>query len=636
MWAAVYMLFAFSLLIHGVIMPGPHILNTYYDELLYWGVAKTFWTQPAFTVYHVPVDFSKFFYSLVLSPLYLIRNAAARTTLAGWVNTAMICASVFPAYRLSRKLTSSKAIQLAGLVLFMCSPVMNYGEKYVPECLYLPLSLYLMLGYYNLYQRIVEPEYSLRRLCMMALLLGLLAYVSYITKEAVLALIGAFLAWTLIVAIKALRRKDNVWKRYLIAIGVHVGAVAICYIVVKLIVGMVFSYSDQVGLDIIGSMYRIEFLIRCIISNGLYTCVAMFGLPVMYWQIKKNRQSKLSDNGVVQSNWIMFFFIAFALTLFFISYSISMTEDFGKSSIRLHTRYYIPFIFPFFVLVFDEIRQTPNKVQKASVAAVLIVGIAGVLLLTPNRYVSTYDSFDTWHIKEPGNYFDDITEEAEDEELAEGSLATFFADQTDGSREVYYNHGVLIALAVYAVITTLMVWLIYKKKDLALLVFFCAILIVELYNNTVTVDRVGRFITVTDAETEAYSQLDHDVREIVGDDNLLVISNDKLEDNKRTIEAFFSFDWYSALTNGINRVIDSDGIINLNETGIPLSMTQFTSVKYYPVGTTFDYVLCLDDVQFNENCVEQVLYSEETGYHLYKLVDPAYMDIDYIADYYEE
>ena len=45
MWAAVYLLFAVSTLIRGLILPGAHILNTYYDELLYWGVAKTFWTS---------------------------------------------------------------------------------------------------------------------------------------------------------------------------------------------------------------------------------------------------------------------------------------------------------------------------------------------------------------------------------------------------------------------------------------------------------------------------------------------------------------------------------------------------------------------------------------------------------------
>ena len=157
---AVFLLFVLSVVIHGLILPGPHALTTSYDEMLYWGLAKMFWIKP-FTLYHVPVLFSKFIYSLVLSPLFLIKNPILRSEVAIWLNTVMMSFSVFPAYRLVKKLSASPKVQPVSLALFMCSPIMNYSEKYVPECLYLPLSLYLVLGYYSLYQHINDPEAGL-------------------------------------------------------------------------------------------------------------------------------------------------------------------------------------------------------------------------------------------------------------------------------------------------------------------------------------------------------------------------------------------------------------------------------------------------------------------------------------------
>ena len=637
MWAAVYMLFAISVVIRGLILPSPHILNTYYDELLYWGVAKTFWTQPAFTIYHVPVEFSKFLYSMVLSPLFLIKDAAARLTTMGWLNGVMISCSVFPAYRLVRKLSSSRAVQLASLVLLVASPVMNYAEKFAPESLYLPLSLYLILGYYALYQRIVTLEsYPMRKLCVTALLLGIFAYLIYLEKEAASAFFGAFLVWTVIAAAKGFRRKDGVWKWYLAAAGAHAAAIAVCHLLISLILGLKFSYSDQVGLSLVGSMYRIEFLIHCLISNGLYICVALFGIPVLYWQIKRNRKGRLADEDTVHYNWIVFFFVAFALTWFFISYSISLPEDFGKAKIRLHTRYYIPFIAPFFALVLEEMRRFPQKGGRVGVAGVLIVGIACVLLLNPNRYVSAYDSFDTWHIQNANSYFDDLTDDVKNDEEDAAPLKAFFADQTGGSKEISYNHGLLFSMAAFTAAMVLIVWLTSRNKRAALALFFCAVLVIECYNNVITVKKVGRFCIVTNAEAQAYAQLDRDVQEIVGDENLLIVSTEKLEDEKRTIEAFFSFDWYSALTSGLNKVMGPDGVIELNETQIPVSMTQFTSTKSYPKGTNFAYVLCTKDIRFSEDSVEQVLYSEGTGYYLYRLIDPSMLDVDYLKDYYEE
>ena len=72
MWAAVFLLYVLSVWIHSLLLPGPRVLATYYDEWLYWGTAKNFWTEARFTLNYAPIEFYKFVYSLVLSPLFRI------------------------------------------------------------------------------------------------------------------------------------------------------------------------------------------------------------------------------------------------------------------------------------------------------------------------------------------------------------------------------------------------------------------------------------------------------------------------------------------------------------------------------------------------------------------------------------
>ncbi len=635
----VFLLFVLSAVIHGLVMPGPHVVNIYYDEALSWRMAKSFWKEP-FTVYRMPVEYSKFIYAMVLSPLYLIGDPILRSELAMWLNAVMISFAVFPAYGLVKKISASPKVQIASLVLFMCSPIMNYSEKYVPESLYLPLSLYLIWGYYTLYQRVGDPACSLRKLNSRAVLLGVFAYAVYLEREASLAFLGGFLIWSLIAAAKCRKQKDESWKRYLSAAILHLLAAGSCHWLTTKLLGIGFSYSGQFMLDNINSMYKIEYLIHCVIGNGLYLCVAFFGLPVLYWQLKRNRRGRLAEEGAAHRDWVVFLSAALILTLVFLSFSVSVKEELGNVNIRLHTRYFIPFLFPLFALVLEEIRKAPKRALRGGVWGVLIVGAACVLLLTPNRYVSDFDSLDTWHIQALNGVFDDLARETEEmkagaEEGASGGetpLKLFFADQTDGSGKIAYNHGFLFSMSAFVLWMVLIVSLAGRRKKAAFAVLCMVALAVEGYNNVVTVQRFKIYGDIPEDEARAYAQLDRDVIELAGDENILLIHAAR-DMRKRKTDTFFSFDFYSVLTKDLKAAMGENGVIDLRTTSLRVSMDQFTGDGKYPAGTLFPYVLCGEDVIFNEDSVEQVLYSPETNYYLYKILDPAILDVDLIMFY---
>ena len=636
---AVFLMYIAAVLIRGFILPGPHIMYTYYDELLYWGLAKTFWRNPVFTIYQMPVDFSKFIYPMVLSPLYLIGDAVVRTQVAGWLNTLWINFSIFPAYRIAKKITPSKKIQLASLALFMTSPILLFGEKYVPECLYLPLSLYLMVGAFTLLERVkAEDGPELKRLCGEAALLGAFGYLIYLEREAVTAFVAGLTICLAVHAIRKLARHEEDWKRPLAAAAAHGGAFLLLYFVVGRILGLSFSYSAQVGLANINTMFKVEYFIHCLISNGLYITVAFFGLPILIPQLRANRAGEAREEGGTRRQWVIFFLISFMLTLVFLSFGISVKEELGNESIRLHTRYFMPFLFPMLLLGLEEIRRFPGGLR-AKATLVLCAGAACFLLLQPMRFVSDYDSADTWHVRNTilasEEIGDDLDPEEESPELTD-RLSAFFADETDGSAQISFNHGLKFLMLVFTGWMVLMVFLTGKNKAAAYALFAVTVLAVQGYNNYASIDRYSRFCLIPEEDAEAYAWLDEAVRDAVDDEPILVVSTEKFETAKMRLETFMSFDWYSMLTNGLASVLGENGEIDLTQTRLPISMTQFVKDTRYPEGTEISYILCRDDIRWNEDSVELVFHSDRTGYSLYENLDPELLDVDYINGLYNE
>lgn len=650
----VLVIFAVSSLIHGLIMAGPHQLTIYHDELLYWRLAESFTEQP-FTIYHVPVYFSKFLYSLVLAPLFLIKDPALRAVLAGWMNALMVSCSVFPAYRIARKITPSRTIQLVSVLLFMASPMMNYCEKYIAESLFLPMGMYLVLGYLWLFEKIEDLQSAgSLKLLLYSALLGFYAYLTYLAKESVLAFAGCFIVWTLITMVKC---KEGTGTRRLIAAAGHAAALILCIGLQTLLISGENSYSSQIGIENINTLEKIGFYFRCLAQNGLYTVITGFGLPVLYWQLRFNRRSKLSYEPSARRNWIIFLFISFILIQLGTAFSINVREDLGKAAgIRLHTRYVIPFFLPFLVLTLEQIRLTPPSAHRRNIAMILVVGIASLLILTPIRYASTFDSVDSWHIRNLADAtgpFAPPIEKQETDKQEDADASETEGEQAPGFFEVVRNYlcakNIGIVLIVFA-FTGLMIGLVFMSKQsrVAAMLILCGVMLsVQLYNNIDTLTRNSQNGLPTEKQIAGFTAIDEAVRDVVHGENLLVISNDKLEGRKRRLETFLSCDFHLVQISDLKRLKGesgknlkaSKGVICLDEDGeaLPVMLKSFTNATAYPKGTRFAYVLCCsvpdDDsyVAFNPATVQKIQTFDSTGYTLYRLVDPSRLDFDTLA-----
>ncbi len=646
-------IFFLSTLIHGLIMAGPHQLTIYHDELLYWRLAESFTDQP-FMVYHVPVYFSKFLYSLVLAPLFLIKDSVLRAELAGWMNALMVSWSIFPAYRIARRITPSRTIQLFSILLFIISPMMNYCEKYITESLFLPMGMYLVLGFLWLFDKMDDENQSTgsAKLFLYSLLLGFYAYLSYLAKESALAFSGCFIVWALVSML--IRNQAQFRTRHLIAVGGHILALIICFALQTLLISGENSYSSQIGIENINTWNKIGFYFRCLIQNSLFMAITSFGLPLLYWQLRLNRRSKLYSEPPAMFNWVIFLFMTYIVIQLGTTFSINVREDLGKAEgIRLHTRYVIPFFLPLLAMTLDQIRLTPPSKARRGFTIFLAVGIASVFILTPIRYASTFDSVDSWHIRNLSDATGTLTiipaddaskDTAEDKQSEDEAEAK--PDFLQDAARFLLNKNIGILLIVIA-FTGLMILLIFMSKQsrvAAVFILAVVMVIIQIYNNADTIRRNKQNGLPTDKQIAGFVEIDRTVREVVGEENLLVISNDKLEGRKRRLETFLSCDFYIVQISDLKRVKgegnqslkNSKGVIALDEVEIPVMLKSFTSVKTYPKGTHFTYVLCCNDsgddsyISFNPATVEKIKTFDNTGYTLYRMVDPSRLDFDQI------
>ena len=623
MMSAVALMFVASTLFHGVMLSGPHQLTIYYDELLYWRMAQTFNTAPL-TVYHVPVDFSKFLYSLLLSPLFRLEDPVLRTVLAGWINAALISSSVFPAYRIVRKITPSTRVQLAAMLLFTFSPMMNYSEKYIAECLFLPMGLYLILGCFRLFEKAAGQDCSESRLFMLSALLGLYAYLTYLAKESALAIAACFIVWSLISAARQSDQPRYAARRLFLALG-HALGLLVPFALQTVLFRGAYSYSAQVGIENIGTWEKVLFFFKCLTQNGLYTVITGFGLPVLFWQLRYNRERKLSDEPEAFRDFVFFLFLSFIVIQLGTAYAINVKEDLGKEAgIRLHTRYVIPYLPVFLAMGLEEIRLTPHGTRRRNVAMVSVVGAASLLVLNKIRYASTFDSVDSWHIRNLA----DVT-------------------KTSSLTNLPVNDGILVVILLFTLWMLLVVFLSRRSRIAAFSVFCVVALGIQVYNNYDTLDRNSKNTMPNESQITGFAELDKAILEQVGEDeNLLVISAEKLEGRKRRLETFLSRDFHMVNLNDLIALKGSDneklleqtdGVLDLNETQLPVMLTTFTSVRYYPEGTTFRYVLCCsvsgDDgyVAFNPDSVEKVRTFSGTGYTLYRLTDPSRLEFEQLG-----
>ena len=161
------------------------------DEVLVLELAQNIGRGGVLEVFHVPVNYSKILYPLLLAPFYGIRDAAVRMDVMAVFNAALISSALIPAYLLAKKLLVTPWKICAALLLLAVSPVMGYSSTFLAENLYFPL---LLWGFWFTVTG-ADSSAAKSRPLLWSGLTGLACFLLYLTKEAGAALFFAVLLW---------------------------------------------------------------------------------------------------------------------------------------------------------------------------------------------------------------------------------------------------------------------------------------------------------------------------------------------------------------------------------------------------------------------------------------------------------
>lgn len=117
----------------GVVTP-----RRFVDEFLYWGVAKSLAAGTGFSWRGAPAGGGIWLYPVVIAPAFkLADSVASQYEVARTINSAMICAVVFPVYVAARWFVSQK-LALVAAVFAISVPALNYAGIVGTESLAYP------------------------------------------------------------------------------------------------------------------------------------------------------------------------------------------------------------------------------------------------------------------------------------------------------------------------------------------------------------------------------------------------------------------------------------------------------------------------------------------------------------------
>lgn len=320
-------------------------LETYQDELIYYNLAKCLADGRAFEMHGMALDFTNIAYSLLISPLFWITDVTLRIHLITLTNSFLLSVSIVPVWLICGELQASKKIKWLVVFIIMLYPSMAFAGTFMTENLYWPLTLFT---YYYIVRTIKSGRAS------DAFIAGVLSFFSYFCKEVGICIFLAAVAWFLISPLDSYIfenqsndvKKENFAKYYVSHIDWknlvrYILSFAIIYLAVNKIIlsGIENTYvaNPEKYLSVLknNSLPKvIIYLLYAVVLYLVYTLTAFFVVPVIY-PILKLREM----NNTIRKVYL-YSLVLLAGTVLTIVCTISLKEDFGDITPRVHMRYF--------------------------------------------------------------------------------------------------------------------------------------------------------------------------------------------------------------------------------------------------------------------------------------------------------
>lgn len=582
----IFVLFVASAGIRFFLSDFPRAIRIYPDELRYWDIASSLLNKGAIEVYNTPVGFYKILYSVLLMPVFLLPDAAARLTVIAAVNSAVMSSLVFPVYLLSRKIFGKNAYVLLCIAIALIVPDFSYTMTIFSENLYYPLSLWLCYAAFLFFS---EERHA--RKTVYALLCGVLTFLAYMTKEVALYFLIAFVLTLVYSLIRDRGAGGTAWKRKLLYAAAYVSVFAVLFLAARTAFSMHIGggYEHQINVDFLSTNSQRLFLVYAVLYSISMTLIGFMFFPLVVPILK------FGQYGKAEKELIVFVLSSLLIAIVTVAFTVTLPEDFGKGAIRQHFRYYAALFLPLAVLTIRSISdgRPENGERRKAISkggAAVLALFLGILLV--------------------GTQFPDISVDG----VALSVYRTVFNKLMGRIPSLGGPASVLVIKALVILFLGAFSFLVFggKAKRRAVVLLSAVMIIGIQLGNSALSYRVFRTTYVLPAEIQ--QELLRLNERVSGLSGAILVDSKPFDSGLDTYITspnayFMSNDRLLELQNG-------KGYIDLTQQKLD---NFFTGT--YPDIQRIDYIITIRDIALSPEHAEEIPVEGVTLYHLYRNID---------------
>ena len=334
----VSVIYILGVIIHFCCADFNKVMRIYPDELYYYKIANSLYSGDGLSVRGIGTDFTKIAYALVLAPFFGIHNSFLRIRVIGFVNSMIMMASVFPVWGITKEIGLEKKNQYLLLFLTILWPDTMLTMTFMSEVLYWPLFFIFT------YLWIVNEK---KQKVSIAVVMGITCYVGYLCKEIFLAVLLAHLICEigchLFFFLQSYKRKREglyasirLDQKCFKIDTVFVSVFLICHLLMTVTIFSGVEKLYKLNLSVIFEPYCFGYILYGFLYYLAALLITSLFLPFIYPAININKMGR-------KSRKLYCYIIAFFLILTgIIAITITVREDLGKITPRIHLRYFGP------------------------------------------------------------------------------------------------------------------------------------------------------------------------------------------------------------------------------------------------------------------------------------------------------
>lgn len=368
------------------------------DEVLYYSIAKNIANGNGISVFNSQSSFIKILYCLIISPAFLIQNQTISVHFATLINCVLVCSGLFPVYLLAKKyLNNTKHIMLV-CTLYCVFSDLTYCMTFMAENLYLPMGLWgLLLSSYMidttinfLDNKIATNEVG--KYYRFSIITGIYFFFIYFCKEVGLIFLVTYVAYVLGIILN--KKMQHVICNNVKHIYLSLFCIFACFSVLFILSRNLLLPANSVSNysmtnDTLSDPYSYAFICYGTVYFILMTTLAYGIIPIIVPLIHR-KNLKRNDK-----YFAYFLYLMLILCAIVVAYEITVKEDNGITSPRIHLRYICYMFLPMVIMMYNTFEHIEHINSKAMTVTTLIVCFSFLYIIYFNQLlVSGWEKVD--------------------------------------------------------------------------------------------------------------------------------------------------------------------------------------------------------------------------------------------------